>query len=104
MQLFTNNKTLPEIEVALISEIIKKNHANRSYDDQSFISIKIETEAKIAIQEKIKNNEAGLCWSYILDIENDNNPFIERKKKIEKLKAIALYDIEKYDQVDKIRF
>jgi len=72
---------------------------NRPYDDQSFVSIRIETEAKIAIQEKIKNNEVDLCWSYILDIENNNNPFIERKKEIEKWKSIALHDIEENEAI-----
>jgi predicted nucleic acid-binding protein len=72
---------------------------NRPYDDQTFVSIKIETEAKIALQNKIRDNEMELCWSYILDIENSNNPFPERKKEIEKWKQIALYDVEENDSI-----
>ena len=72
---------------------------NRPYDDQSYISIKFESEAKIAIQEKIKKNEIDLCWSYILDIENDNNPFIERKLEIEKWKSIAAFDTEENEAI-----
>ncbi len=56
---------------------------NRPYDDQSMVSIKIETEAKIALQNKIRHKDIELCWSYILDFENRNNPFPERKKEIE---------------------
>lgn len=72
---------------------------NRPYDDQNYISIKIESEAKIAIQEKIKKNEIDLCWSYILDIENKNNPFIERKTEIEKWKALAAFDTEENEAI-----
>lgn len=72
---------------------------NRPYDDQNFISIKIETQAKIAIQEKIKNNTIDLCWSYILDFENANNPFIERRLEIMKWKALASYDIEENQNI-----
>lgn len=72
---------------------------NRPYDDQSYISIKFESEAKIAIQEKIKKNEIDLCWSYILDIENNNNPFIERKLEIEKWKSIAAFDTEENEAI-----
>ncbi len=67
---------------------------NRPYDNQSILSVKIETEAKMAIQEMIKNNEIELCWSYILDLENNNNPFQERRIEIKKWKNIANYDIE----------
>jgi len=72
---------------------------NRPYDDQSYLSIKMEAEAKIAIQEKIKNNEMDLCWSYILDIENGNNPFIERRVEIEEWKAIAHYDTDESEAI-----
>ena len=72
---------------------------NRPYDDQTFVSIKIETEAKIALQNKIRDNEMELCWSYILDIENYNNPFPEREKEIGKWKQIALYDVEENDSI-----
>lgn len=57
----------------------------------------METEAKIAIQENIKNGKYLLSWSYILDFENKNNPFIERKTEIEKWKSISCSDIEEND-------
>lgn len=40
---------------------------NRPYDDQAFLTIRLETEAKLAIQEKIKAGQLSLGWSYILD-------------------------------------
>ena len=46
------------------------------------------------IQEKIRQQEIELVWSYILDFENEQNPFEERKKAIEKWKSVAVLDIE----------
>ena len=34
------------------------------------------------MQEKIKNGDIELVWSYILDIENDMNPFEEKRRVI----------------------
>jgi predicted nucleic acid-binding protein len=55
---------------------------NRPFDDQSQIRIKIETDAKLYIQELIKNKKVELIWSYILEYENSFNPFEERKEQI----------------------
>lgn len=67
---------------------------NRPFDDQSQIKIKLESEAKIFIQAKITNHEIQLAWSYILDYENDANPFEERKDSTKKWKKYAVVDIE----------
>ncbi len=56
---------------------------NRPYDDQSYIKIKLESEAKQYIQEKIKSNEIDLIWSYILDYENNSNPSLDKKISIQ---------------------
>lgn len=72
---------------------------NRPYDDQEHISIKLETEAKLSIQMKIKDGYADLCWSYILDFENENNPFIERKNEIMKWKKLAINDIDETPEI-----
>jgi len=72
---------------------------NRPYDDQEHIKIKIESEAKIYIQEKIKEGVFDLCWSYILDFENDKNPQKERRLEIVKWKRIAKFDIEEHDEL-----
>ena len=66
---------------------------NRPFDDQKIIRIKIETEAKLYIQEQIKNEKLTLIWSYILDFENKQNPFIERKSSISSWKKFASTDI-----------
>jgi hypothetical protein len=57
---------------------------NRPYDNQNDVKIKLETEAKLVIQEMILSGKLVLCWSYILDFENINNPFKERQIEIDK--------------------
>ena len=67
---------------------------NRPFDDQSHIRIRLKSEAKLYVQEKIKNRDIELVWSYILDIENDMNPFAEKRRAIEEWKKFAVKDIE----------
>ena len=63
---------------------------NRPFDDQSQIRIRLEAEAKLKIQEEIRSGTFQLIWSYILDYENNKNPFIERKQRIKKWKSYAM--------------
>ena len=67
---------------------------NRPFDDQSQIRIRLEAEAKLKIQEEIRAGTFQLIWSYILDYENNKNPFIERKQRIKKWKSYAIEYIE----------
>jgi predicted nucleic acid-binding protein len=67
---------------------------NRPFDDQSRIRVRLESEAKLYVQEKIEKKEIELVWSYILDIENDQNPFEEKRRAIEKWKSLAIVDVE----------
>jgi predicted nucleic acid-binding protein len=46
------------------------------------LRIRIETEAKLHIQERVVSGEIELVWSYILDYENMANPFEERRTAI----------------------
>jgi predicted nucleic acid-binding protein len=55
---------------------------NRPFDDQSQIRIKLEAEAKLKIQSDIQDSKFELVWSYILEAENMENPFEERKRPI----------------------
>ena len=55
---------------------------NRPYDDQTSESIRLESEAKLFIQDCIKRNIFDLAWSFILDFENSANPFDERRDSI----------------------
>src|ERR1700749_1435778 len=66
---------------------------NRPFDNQSSIRIKLETDAKLYVQFMIRNGDIELAWSYILDFENDANPFPERKYTIENWKQLSIINI-----------
>lgn len=72
---------------------------NRPFDEQTQIRIKLEIEAKLYIQDKIKEKRIEIVWSYILDIENDANPFIERRNQIIKWKKYSIIDIEENENI-----
>ena len=55
---------------------------NRPYDDQSQIRIYLETEAKLYIQDIIKNGGLELVTSYILEYENGKNRFSHKRQAI----------------------
>jgi len=48
---------------------------NRPYDDQTQMRINLETQAKLYIQELIKENKLNLVTSYVLDYENSNSKY-----------------------------
>jgi predicted nucleic acid-binding protein len=66
---------------------------NRPFDNQSQIRIYIESQAKLFVQDKIRNRAIELVWSYILDYENRFNPFQERRLIIQNWKKYAILDI-----------
>jgi predicted nucleic acid-binding protein len=67
---------------------------NRPFDDQKQLRIKLETEAKLDIQERIVQGKLELAWSYILDFENEANPFEQRKLAIKDWKVHACVDTD----------
>ena len=62
---------------------------NRPFDDQSQQKIHLETEAKLFIQTDIRSKKYSMVWSYMLDIENRDNPYDERRNAIEPWKGLA---------------
>lgn len=72
---------------------------NRPFDDQKQLRIRLETEAKLHVQQKISQKKIELVWSYILDFENEVNPFELRKIAIRRWKAHATIDISETKQV-----
>ncbi len=50
---------------------------NRPYDDQSQMRVRLETEAKLALQDKVRGGACHLVWSAVPDLENSKNPYIE---------------------------
>lgn len=67
---------------------------NRPFDDQGQIRIRLESEAKLHIQEQVSLGKVELAWSYILDYEHEANPFEERKRAIARWREHAATDVE----------
>ncbi|OGW06653.1 MAG: PIN domain protein [Nitrospinae bacterium RIFCSPLOWO2_01_FULL_39_10] len=74
---------------------------NRPFDDQKQLRIKLETEAKLNIQERIFQKEIELTWSYIMDFENEANPFEQRKLVIKGWKNYASVDTDETKEIVK---
>lgn len=66
---------------------------NRPFDDQAQLRIWLETQAKLDIQHRIQEGKLQLAWSYILDYENQANPFPERRQAISRWKRRAVIDV-----------
>lgn len=62
---------------------------NRPWDDQASARVRLETEAKLLLQERVRAKQTGLVWSYALDYENRFNPFRERRETISHWQALA---------------
>lgn len=72
---------------------------NRPFDDQAMVRVRLESEAKIHVQQMIRDGELELTWSYILDYENSVNPFEERRTVIARWKAQATADVDETPDV-----
>lgn len=67
---------------------------NRPFDDQSSLVIRLETAAKLHVQDLIRQGRLELLWSFVLDFENGANPFPEVRNRIFAWKRIAGADCE----------
>jgi predicted nucleic acid-binding protein len=72
---------------------------NRPFDEQSNLLVRLETEAKTLIQTKIKDKQIELVWSEMLDYENNDNPFWERKTRIADWKLLSLITVNVDDNI-----
>lgn len=52
---------------------------NRPYDDQSQLSISLDAQAKLYIQDMIRAKKLELATSYVLNYENSQNPYAARR-------------------------
>ena len=78
---------------------------NRPYDDQSQLRISLETQAKLRIQDMIKDGEIELVSSYILLYENSKNPYMLRQRTVRGFVEdyVSVYiDIDRSDEVKEI--
>ncbi len=44
---------------------------NRPFDEQNQVRVLLETEAKLVVQERIREGSLDLAWSFMMDFEND---------------------------------
>ena len=72
---------------------------NRPYDDQSYLTTYLESEAKLFIQNEILLGKFELVWSYILDYENLVNPYSDRKISIAGWRFIAVMGVSPSSEV-----
>ena len=72
---------------------------NRPFDDQVHYRIRLEAEAKLYIQDLLRQGKLALVWSYMLDFENAANPFTERKEAVGAWRNVACQDIDESNKV-----
>jgi predicted nucleic acid-binding protein len=63
---------------------------NRPFDDQDNIIVRLEAEAKLHIQELIREKQLDLIWSSVNDYENNDNPSDEKRERIVVWKNLAV--------------
>ena len=66
---------------------------NRPFDDQSDLIVRLQTEAKLHVQERIREGVLSLIWSAIMDVENSANPDVNRKVAIADWKQLGIVDV-----------
>jgi predicted nucleic acid-binding protein len=72
---------------------------NRPFDDALTPLIRLEVEAKNHIQRQILDGNIELAWSFILDHENGDNPYEERREAIAPWKCQAVVNIDVSEEV-----
>ena len=72
---------------------------NRPFDDQTSLVIYLETEAKLHVQDLIRQEKLSLIWSFVLDYENDANPFEEVRNRIAEWKKLSCADCDLSDEI-----
>lgn len=72
---------------------------NRPYDNQRYEIIRLETEAKIFVQNLIKDKKIELVWSFILNFENSANPYKERRESIIEWRSISVKNIKATEKI-----
>ena len=75
---------------------------NRPFDDQTRIRVKLEAEAVLHIQGQILAGEIELAWSYVIDYENQFNPFPERRNSIQSWKHYAVLKVSETNDILKL--
>ena len=73
---------------------------NRPFDDQSQLKVRLETEAKLFVQQLMRTGVVEYVWSDMLDKEALDNPFPMQRVKIMAWKSGAKIDVEITPEID----
>ena len=63
---------------------------NRPHDEQAQETVRLETQAKLMVQTAIHSGTLELVWSFILDFENAENPYDDRREAIADWKTLSV--------------
>ena len=72
---------------------------NRPFDDQTQLRISLESQAKLFIQQEILSGRFTLAWSYVLEYENNRNPFEVRWDSVLGWKELAVTHIKECEDI-----
>ena len=75
---------------------------NRPFDKQAFKTIYLETEAKLFIQDLIRERRINLAWSYMMSYENSANPDKDKRDSIREWEKLSFCKTFESDEI--IRF
>ena len=73
---------------------------NRPFDNQSDLIVRLLTEAKLHVQEMIREGTHSLIWSAIMDVENSANPDLNRKVAIADWQKLGVEDVSVNERVE----
>ena len=72
---------------------------NRPWDDQSSSRVRLEAEAKLLLQDRVRIGATSLVWSYALTYENNFNPHRERRETIAAWQQLAISTVQASEEV-----
>ncbi len=67
---------------------------NRPFDDKTVFRNRMEADAKLQVQREMADGKLRLIWSFILELENDDNPYDEIRAQITAWKDIAAVNVK----------
>ncbi len=67
---------------------------NRPFDDQSYLTVFLETQAVDFILDGIEHGRFELIWSFVLDDENSQNLDFQKRETVKKWKHYAVEDVD----------
>ena len=73
---------------------------NQPFDNQSDLIMRLQTEAKLHVQDIIREGSFSLIWSAIIDVENTANPDVNRKVAIADWQQLGVVDVAVNERVE----